>query len=70
MAKHERELEEFDSLSEISHASPNAKVHSVVTLLSPVKKSKTCSYFDGDFTNGKACMHMFSFDAGVCKKLL
>ena len=70
MAKRERELEEFDSLSEISHALPNAKVHNVVTSLLPMKKSKTCSYFDGDFTDGKVCMLMFGFDTGVCKKLL
>ena len=60
MAKREREL---DNLSEISHASPNAKVHGVVTSLTPMKKSKTCSYFDGDFTDGKGCMRMFGFDA-------
>ena len=69
MAKREQELEELESVSEISHVSPNAKVNGVVTSLSPMKKSKTCSYFDGDLTDDKGCMRIFGFDAGVRKKL-
>ena len=53
-------------IHEISHTSPNAKLHGV---LSPMKKSKTCSYFDGEVTDGKACIRVFGFDAGVRKKL-
>ena len=34
-----------------------------------MKKSKTCSYFDGEMTDGKSCIRVFGFDAGVRKKL-
>ena len=69
MAKREREIDEFETVSEISHASPNAKVHGVISSLSPMKKSKTCSYFDGEVTDGKSCMRVFGFDVGVRKRL-
>lgn len=42
----------------------------MVSSVSPTKKAKTCSFFDGEITHGKACMREFGFDAGVRKKLL
>ena len=43
MAKRERECEEFEEVSAVVHTSPNAKIHGVVTSLSPMKKAKSCS---------------------------
>ena len=57
-------------MSEVSCESPNAKIHAVVESLSPMKKSKTCSYFDGHITDGKATMRVFGFDSGVRRKLV
>ena len=67
MAK--RSCEELQ-VSEVSSVSPNAKIHAVVESLSPMKKSKTCSYFDGQITDGKTTMRVFGFDAGVRRKLV
>ena len=67
MVKREREPDEFETVNEISHASPNAKLHGVVSSLLPMKKSKTCSYFDGQVTDGKACIRVFGFDVTVRK---
>ena len=46
MVKRERE-EEFD-VSEVAHTSSSADVKGVVKTLSPMKKSKSCSYFDDE----------------------
>ena len=70
MAKREREVEEFKDVSKVLHPSPNAKIHAVVNAVSPMKKSKTCSLFDGEITDGKACMRMFGFDTSVRRKLV
>ncbi len=69
MAKCERECEEFEDISQVLYASPNAKIHSVVTSVSPMKKAKMCSYFNGEVSNGKASMRVFGFDSGVRKRL-
>ena len=52
------------------NASPNAKIHGVVTTVSPMKKGKTCSYFDGEISDGQAKMRVFGFDSGVRRELL
>ena len=46
MAKREREFDEFEDLSKVSHPSPKVGIHAVVTSVLPVKKSKTCSFFE------------------------
>ena len=68
MAKRERE-EEFE-VSEVAHPSSCASVKGVVKTLSPMKKSKSCSYFDGEISDGKASMRLFGFDSGIRTKLL
>lgn len=62
-------VEEFEEISGV-HTSPRAKIHGVVNLVSPMKKSKTCPYFDGEFSDGKSTMRLFGFDSGVRRKLL
>ena len=55
-SKRGREVEEFDDVASVVNASPNAKIHGVVTTVSPMKKGKTCSYFDGEISVGQAKM--------------
>ena len=64
------EVAEFEDISSILHPSPNAKLHGVVTSVSPMKKGKSCSYFDGEISDGKGSMRMFGFDSGVRRKLI
>lgn len=64
MAKHV--FKEFDELSEVSNSSLNVRIDDVLTLLSPMKKSKTCS--TGELTNGKVTMWLFGFDSGVHRR--
>ena len=45
MAK--RTLKEFKEVSEVSSTSLNGRIQDVLTALSPMKKSKTCSFFNG-----------------------
>ena len=46
-------FEKFQEVSKVSCESPNAKIHAP---LSPMKKSNSCSYFDGQITDGKMTM--------------
>ena len=57
-------------VSEVTSPLPNAKVHGVLSNLSPMKKLKTCCFFDGQLSDGKASVRFFGFDAGVRRKLL
>ena len=58
-------FKEFEEVSEVSNTSPNARIHGLLAAVSPMKKSKTCSYFNGELTDGKATMCVFGFDSGV-----
>lgn len=64
------DVEELGEVSEVSHPSPNAKIHGIVSMVSPMKESKKCSYFDGELTDGKSSLRFFGFDSGVRRKLL
>ena len=55
-----RALEEFTNVSPIGHTAVNVKIHGVVKSLSPMKKSRTCSYIDGYLCDGKASVHFDS----------
>ena len=63
-------VEVYEEVSEVVRASPNAKIHAVVQSVSPMKKSKTCSYFDGEVTDGKSTVRVYGFDCGVRRKLV
>lgn len=58
----------ISSMPSVRHAPANAKFHGVISSLSTMKKSKMCSYFDGEITDGKSSIWLFGFDTGVCKK--
>ena len=45
----DRELD----ISEVTKASPQAKIHGIMSNLSPMKKSCSTPYFDGQLTDGK-----------------
>ena len=71
MAKRLRENEvEFDDLSLVNGASPSAKIHGKLTVLSPMKKAKSCNYFDGEIADDSGrTLRVFGFDSSVRKKL-
>lgn len=57
-------------LSDLS-PSPNAKIPpGVISRLSPMKQSDTCSYFDGQITDGKSSMRLFGFDSTARRQLV
>ena len=70
MTKRKCECEEFDDVSMVLPSSPNAKIHAVVTTVSPIKKAKTCTFFHGDMIDRKATIHVFGFDSGVRRRLV
>ena len=70
MAKHPLdEVEEFVEVGDVTHPSQNAKIHGVVNLLSPMKKSRNCAYFDGEISDRKASLRIFRFNSAVRRKL-
>ncbi len=56
--------------SNLTKLATAAKIHRVLSSLSPMKKSKTCSYFDGTVTDGKVSMRVFGLDSSVRRKLM
>ena len=58
-------MDQFDDLASITHTSPNGKVRGVVTVVSPMKKGKTCEYFDGELADDKARIRLFGFDDNI-----
>ena len=52
------DLEEFEDVSGVTQPSPNAKLCGVVRGVLPMKKSKTCAYFDGEISVGKSTMRL------------
>ena len=69
MVKRKLLIDEFDNLLSVTHTSTNAKVGGIVTAVSPMKKGKTCEYFDGELADDKARIRLFGFD-NVWQKLL
>ena len=68
MAK--RSLQEFLDLSCVEKPSQHAKLHGIVASVSPMKKSKSsCSYFDGQLTDGTHKIRVVGFDDEQQKKL-
>ena len=44
-SEREKEFNEFEEVSQVSHPSQKTKVHAVVSSVSPMEKSKACSIF-------------------------
>ena len=62
--------DEFDDLSAVTHPSPNAKIQGIITELSPIKKGKTTTYFDGEIADDQSRKRLFGFDKEVRRRLL
>lgn len=70
MASKRKREKEFEDVSSVQHTSPNVKFLGLVTMVSPMKNSKTCSYFNGQISDSKSRKWVFKFDAGFHRKLL
>ena len=68
-SKRARGADEFDDFCHI-HQSANAKITGVVTQLSPLKRGKTCNYFDGEISDENASIRFCGFDVGVRRRLV
>ena len=67
MAAPKRPIEQLGDLS----PAPNAKIPAgVISRLSPMKQSSTCSYFDGEITDGKSSLRLYGFESTVRRKLV
>ena len=54
-------------VSSVTQSSPNATASGVLTSLSPMKKSKKASFFEGAISDGSASMRLF--DSGMRRRL-
>ena len=68
MAAKEIKQEEFPSL-EAANTSDNAKIHGVVSSLSPMKKGKAANFFEATITDVKAEMRVVGFQGSHRKRL-
>ena len=66
MATRKRLYEDIDDFDE---SVPNASIHAAVMSLSPYKKGKNASYFDGTLTDGTRKIRMIGFSSDQQKKL-
>lgn len=64
------EVDQFDDLSTVTRTSLSAEIRGVVTAVSPMKKGKTCDYFNGELADNKARIRLFGFHDNVRQKLL
>ena len=63
-------LEEFQSVSNVTHTSPKAKIHCVVSgIPEDMKKGSGSSYFDGKLSDDNKSMRVYGYDPGVRRKL-
>ena len=62
----EMNLRTLNCVSGVTHSSPNAKLCGMVCSISPMKPTKTCSYF----SNRKSTMTLFCFNSSVWRKLV
>ena len=61
MASRKRPAPELDEYTDITEPFQTANLHGVLKTLSPVKKGKTCRYFDGVLTDGTSTMRLVGF---------
>ena len=54
----------------LSQPSSSATLHGAVTSLSPMKKGKSCEYFDGSLSDQTANIRFVGFSTSVRRKLL
>ena len=62
------EIDDYSNIGESEHE--NANLHGVMRNLSPVKRGKRASYFEGHMSDGTSRMRVVGFKAEQRKKLL
>ena len=65
-----REDDIFDDIVSVNEPSSSATLHGVVTSLSPMKKGKSCEYFDGSLSDETANIRFVGFSTSVRRKPL
>ena len=70
MASRKRLAPKLDNYIDITEPFQTANLHSVLKTLSPVKKGKTCRYFDGVLTDGTSTMRLVGFRQEQQKQLI
>ena len=70
MASRKRPAPELDNYTDITEPFQTANLHGVLKTLSPVKKGKTCRYFDGVLTDGTSTMRLVGFRQDQQKRLI
>ena len=60
---------EVECISDVVAVSSNANLQGVVTV-SPMRKGKGTSYFDGMIADGKGSLRLYGFDSNVRRRLL
>ena len=70
MASCKRPAPELDDYTDINEPFQTANLHGVLKTLSPVKKGKTCRYFDGVLTDGTSTMRLVGFRQDQQKRLI
>jgi len=60
---------ELHNLDDVSQPYPNANLHAVIKSLSPVKKGRHSTYFDGVLTDGDSTLCMVGFRSEQQKRL-
>ena len=65
-----RHIEEVDRLDLLQQPLANASVHGAVTSLSPVKKGRNSSFFDGTMYDGHRQIRLVGFLPGQQKNLM
>ena len=67
---HSDAFEEFDDVSSVTHTSPNAKIHCVVSKVpEKMRKGKGSDYFDGRLSDGNKTIRVFGYDPEARKRL-
>jgi hypothetical protein len=69
MTKRQLELEELHHFDEINKPVANATVHGAITSLSPLKKGRNSSYFDGAIADDTTKLRLVGFSSNQQRKL-
>ena len=63
-------FDEFKDVSEITHTSPKAKIHCVITdIPDEMKDGAGSSFFDGKLSDDKKSIRVYGYDPEVKRKL-
>ena len=70
MAAYTEAFEEFQSVSDVTHMSPKAKIHCVISgIPEEMKQGSGSSYFDGKLSDIERSIRIYGYDSTVRRKL-